>query len=127
MELTEKLKSMTGKTWMYKARLQKLLSFKIKEDSVTLVTDKEWYEIPITKINKELTEFLVAGQDSNQMELILFKSNGKQSLKDLIYENIDKIKANPSYITQAKELNSQVKTILEMAKIQLLMDRGKGK
>lgn len=124
MQLEEKLQSMLNKTWMYNTRNHKLLSFKIKEQEVILVTDKEWIEVPMTKINKTLSEFLpVDEREKSEMSVVLFKGNGKASLKDLIYENIDNIKKDPSYIPKAKALNEQVKTVIEMAKLELQIKR----
>lgn len=124
MQLEDKLQSMLNKNWMFNARNIKLLSFKITEDKVILVADKEWIEVPITKINQKLSEFLPAPDEHHsEMSVILFKGNGKASLKDLIYENIEKIKEDPAYIPKAKALNEQVKTVIEMAKLELLIKK----
>lgn len=120
MQLEEKLKQMVNKTWMYKTRNIKLLSFKINAELVTLVTDVEWIDVPIRKINQKLSEFLPVNVPvDSDMGAIIFKGNGKASLKDLIYENIEEIKRDPSYIPKAKALNEQVKTVIEMAKLEL--------
>ena len=124
MQLEEKLQSMLNKNWMYNTRNHKLLSYKLTEDKVILVTDKEWIDVPITKINQKLSEFLPAPEEvQSEMSVILFKGNGKASLKDLIYENIEKIKADTAYIPKAKALNEQVKTVIEMAKLELLIKK----
>ena len=115
---------MLNKNWMYNARNYKLLSYKLTEDKVILVTDKEWFEVPTTKINQKLSEFLPAPEEvQSEMSVVLFKGNGKASLKDLIYENIEMIKKDPSYIPKAKALNEQVKTVIEMAKLELLIKK----
>lgn len=120
MQLEEKLQQMVNKTWMHNARNHKLLSSKINGEKVILVTDKEWIEVPLTKINQKLSEFLPVDEPKeSELSVVLFKGNGKASLKDLIYENIDNIKKDPSYIPKAKALNEQVKTIIEMAKLEL--------
>lgn len=120
MQIEEKLQSMVNKFWMYHTRHHKLLSFKIKEGQVILVTDRDWIEIPLKRINQTLVEFLPVVEDKHSnLSVILFEGNGKASLKDLIYENIEKIKANPEYIKSAKALNEQVKTVIEMAKLEL--------
>lgn len=120
MQLEEKLQQMVNKTWMHNARNYKLLSFKINGEKVILVTDKEWIEVPLTKINQKLSEFLPVDEPKeSELSVVLFKGNGKASLKDLIYENIDNIKKDSSYIPKAKALNEQVKTIIEMAKLEL--------
>ena len=115
---------MVNKTWMYNARLHKLLSFKVEDDVVVLVTDKEWLEIPLKKINKGLDNFLEAagGNGHADVKMVLYGGNGNGNLKDLVFENINKIKADPSYINQAKAINEQVKTVIEMAKLQIKLN-----
>jgi len=109
---------------MYNARHHKLLSYKINEDSVTLVTDKEWYEIPITKINKELASFLPVSMDKGHKEvsIILFSGNGQSSLREVVMDNITKLREDPNYVKQAEAINNQVKTMIEMAKLKIKID-----
>ena len=124
MKLEEKLCSMLNKTWMYKTRNHKLLSFKIKTDDVIIVTDKEWIEVPLKNINQILAGFLpVDDEVRSEVSLVIFKGNGKPSLKDLIYENIENIKKDPEYIKTAKALNEQIKTVIEMAKLEIQLSK----
>lgn len=115
---------MVNKTWMYNARHHKLLSYRISENSVILVTDKEWYEIPITKINKELSSFLpVATSNSHKdVSIVLFSGNGQSSLRDVVMDNITKLQSDPNYIKQAEAINKQVKTMIEMSKLKIKID-----
>lgn len=127
-KLEEKLQSMLNKVWMHNTFNYKLLSFKITPIEITLVTDKKWMTVPIEKINKTLSEFSPVQDltDKPELSLMLFKSNGKQSMQDLVHENIQKIKEDPSYIPKAKALNEQIKTMIEMAKLEIELTKLKG-
>jgi len=122
MHLEERLKNMVNKTWMYNTRLHKFLSYKITNDSVTIVTDRDWYQIAIAKINKELEQFLEVNEKNN-LSVILFSGNGKSSIKDILYENINKLGKGELDIKTAKEINEQIKTLLSMAKLKIEMDK----
>ena len=128
MKLADKLFSMKDKTWMYNARLHKLINYKISEEEVQIVTDKEWFAFPITKINSVLEQFLPAEEEQpSQTQIAIFNGNGKSSLKDLVLENIELIKNDPNYIPKAKALNEQVKTMIEMAKLEIEYKKLTGK
>ena len=122
MKLEERLKSMVNKKWLYNTRELKLLSFKIDEDEVQLVTDKEWLAVAITKINAKLEEFLPVEEEEQKpdMSITFFNGNGHQSLRDLVQENITNIKDSGNYIPTARALNEQIKLMIEMAKLEIM-------
>lgn len=122
MKLEERLKSMVNKKWLYNTRELKLLSFKIDEDEVQLVTDKEWLAVAITKINAKLEEFLPVEEEEQKpdMSIAFFNGNGHQSLRDLVQENITNIKGSGTYIPTARALNEQIKLMIEMAKLEIM-------
>ena len=55
---------------------------------------------------------------SSQIKTVI--SGSEMDLKDIIQDNIIKIKENPDYISQATAINDQVKTLIDLAKTQLL-------
>lgn len=120
MKINDRLFSMKNKIWMYNTRLHKILNYKITDDEVQIVTDKEWLTFPITKINAALEQFLPANEEKQSLTSIaIFQGNGKPALKDLVLENIENIKKDSSYIPKAKALNEQIKTMIEMAKLEI--------
>lgn len=120
MKLADKLNNMKNKTWMYNTRLHKILNFKVTETEVQIVTDKDWLTFSITKINTALDQFLPANEEKqNVTSIALFQGNGKPALKDLVLENIENIKKDVNYIPKAKALNEQIKTMIEMAKLEI--------
>ena len=121
MKLEDRLKSMVNKKWLYNTRELRLLSFKISDEEVQLVTDKEWLVIGITKINAKLEEFLPVEEEEEKPDMtIAFFKGGHQSLRDLVQENITKIKEADNYIPKARALNEQIKLMIEMAKLEIM-------
>lgn len=118
--IAERLKDMQNKTWMYKTKLHKIINYKINDTNIEIVTDKDWFVIPVNKINVTLAEFLAAEEEKrNNINITLFQGNNKLALKDLVIENIEKIKKDPGYIPVAKALNEQLKTMIQMAKLEI--------
>lgn len=111
---------MQNKTWMYNSRLHKIINYKIGDESVQIVTDKEWFTFPITKINSVLEQFLPAQEEKpSETRVAIFNGNGKTSLRELVLENIENIRKDASYIPKAKALNEQVKTMIDIAKLEI--------
>jgi hypothetical protein len=120
MKIEDRLQSMIGKTYMYHTFTHKILSYQVRSEGVTIISDKKWIVIPITKINAELEQFLpIEFEKEVVVALTLFESGNKKSLKDLVMNNIDKLQQDPKFIDQAKALNEQVKTMIAMAKLEL--------
>lgn len=121
--LEDRIRSMVGKRFMYNANEQKILSYRIENSNLVIVTNRTWIEVPITLANKKLDEFLPVENESNQMALVSLKKEDKESLIHLIQDNISKIKGNPDYIRQAREINSQIKTLLDIVKTEIQIQK----
>lgn len=120
MKLEERLEKMVNKSFMYNATAMKVLSFKVFSEEVTIITDKGWKTFPITKINAEIEKFLPI-EPETLMPVVhtTFNNQDNESLKNLLMDNIKKIKENPEYLKQAKGINDQAKTVLAIARIEL--------
>lgn len=120
MKLEERLEKMVNKPFMYNATGYKILSFKVFSEEVTLVTDKGWKSFPITKINAELEKFLpIEPEKIMPIAFAAFEESNKESLKNLLMDNIKKIKDDPDFLPQAKGINEQAKTVLAVVKLEL--------
>lgn len=117
--IEDRIISMLNKVWMYNASNHKLLQYRIKGDMVTLVTDKTFIEVPLKELNKKLDEFLPVESDEEKALVLIIKN--KESLVNIIQENINKIQNNPEFIPQAKEINSQIKTLIDMVKTEIMI------
>lgn len=125
--LEERIIKMIDKTWMYNVKEYKLLSYKFESNDLILVTDREWIRIPVSLANKKLDEFLPVEREDNKMALVSLPKENRISLINLIQDNIAKIKNDPEYIKQAKEINSQVRTILDIVKTELQIHKASEK
>lgn len=120
MKLEERLEKMHNKAFMYNATEYKIISSKVFSEEVTLVTDKGWKTFPITKVNAELEKFLpIESEKVMPVAFSTFNDENKESLKNLLMENIKLIKENPEFLKQAKGINDQAKTVLAIVKMEL--------
>ncbi len=68
---------------------------------------------------KEFTPATVIAK-SDQMEVVVNNTNNMvDTLKDLLMDNITKVKNDPGYIAQAKEINKNVNSILNLTRLQM--------
>lgn len=125
--LEDRIRNMVGKKYLYNANEQKVLSYRFENNNLIIVTNRTWVEVPITAANKKLDEFLPIESEENSMALISLQRENRESLINLIQDNIAKIKNNPEYIKQAKEINSQVRTILDIVKTELQIHKASEK
>lgn len=121
--LEDRIRSMVGKKFMYNANEQKILSYRIENSNLVIVTNRTWIEVPITLANKKLDEFLPVEDDEEGKALTSLKQEDKESLIHLIQDNIQKIKSDPEYIRQAREINSQIKTLLDIVKTEIQIQK----
>jgi hypothetical protein len=121
--LEQRLTAMCGKKYMYNAVVHNVLSFNIENNIVTIVTDRQWIKVPITAVNRKLDEFEKI--EEPKTSLLPVQLQNKETLIDILNQNISKIQNNPEYIGQAKEINNQIKTIIDIFKTELLFHRVK--
>jgi len=124
-KLKEKLDKMLNQTWLYNTRLHQLLSYKIDDKSVTIVTDRDWLTFRIGDMERKLKEFLEVEQDDEfegdkGKQMILFKANESFSgLEKTILDNIKKLKEDNDFIKQANAINQSANTLINLMKTQI--------
>lgn len=133
--LLSRLSKMVGQTYLYNTNSVKILSYKQKEDHVTIVTDKDWIEVPLFKLPALLEEFLEVEQEDEEPQHLPSPSrnsslqvtqNARQnlsSLKDVLLDNITKVQKDKEYINQAKAINNNINTLMNMYKLELELTR----
>lgn len=121
-KINDKVSGMVGKEFLYKTNNIKVLSFKLDEQKLTIVTEEEWIEVDRFKALAELKEFLPA-EPGQQLAIVKPSIDGTVvgQLRDELMENIRKVRKDPNYIPQAAEINSNVKTIVDLAKAEIEM------
>lgn len=134
-ELSEKLESMKGGLFKNAKdhKVHRFISYKITGEDFQVVTDLDWYVKHISEAWLFLSSF-TEESDNGERGITIIKNSPVQQKEDpmianmtaLIKENIEKLKADKGYLEVARETNSQVKTLIELAKLQMLKNSPKG-
>lgn len=124
MKAIEQLKAMTGKSWMYKTRMVKILSHQQKGEAVVIVTDKDWIESDTVNLTTLLGEFLAVEQDDDpalentSLQVIQNTRSGLSELRTVLMDNIKTLQGNKDFIPQAKAINNNINTMINMVKLE---------
>ncbi len=118
MNIVEKLREMVGKSFLYNTREHKIRGFALKDGKAFIYTDKTTIKGEATK--EFLNEFLPIEEDFEEHSLQLLPDrNQMMNLKEILLDNIKKVKEDKSYIPQANSINKNINTLLNMAKLEL--------
>ncbi len=119
MLLNEKLDKMIGNSYLYQGRRHKILRTRTNGDTVEIATDRDWLAFPKENAHKALSEFLPAAEE-RAVTISALAGNGKmEKIAATVFDNIDKLKSDPAYIDQARAINDSIKTMVEVAKLEL--------
>ena len=130
-----KLKEMCGNGYIYNNQYYLIKSFKILSKVVRILTDKEDIvvfkediEILNTGFNLVPAQVSVVESPANNSYLPERKQLttgiiGKQSerLAEILMSNIEKVQKDPAFIPQAESINSQIKSVIDLAKTEIEM------
>lgn len=135
-QISKKLESMKGRSYEYAKQIHTVQSYAVDEETFSIRTDKNnfkrkhesadeffkfWYETPENKVVDKALE-KVKEPESPEVMAILNKENSlADDLVDILKHNIDQLKKNPGYINQAKAINNNVNSILNIQKLKLEM------
>lgn len=121
----EELKSMIGKQYLYNGNEIQILTYQLDGEDVTIITNQpqeKWVTVKVFDLKIKLLEFktvdLPAVNESKNDQLSV-TSNTLISLRDTLLSNIEKVKEDPAFIPQAKNISYNVQTIINLAKIEL--------
>lgn len=118
----EKLESIKGKLFIHKEKEERVLNYKIEVDMICIHTDIDQYKIGFGDLNIFLRNFLLVDEHPvvNQNKgLVILDNEGTKSIKEILMNNIKRVQNNPEYIPQAKQINSDVNSIIELAKAEI--------
>ena len=124
MKAIAQLKDMVGKTWLYKTNQVRILSFRHKEESITIVTDKDWVETTVYGLAELLKDFLEVSQEDSpalentSLQVIANTRNGLSELRSVLMDNIKTLQGNKEFIPQAKAINNNINTMINMVKLE---------
>lgn len=133
---TEKLQSMMGKHFKSKDNDQVIhfLSMKMDDDQIIIATDNNWitttpfdlnvffqkYEEVIVSERGEVSTIIKdVGIQSNKS--VTIPNNTFLELKNVLLENIQKVRENKDYVPQAKEISNSIGQLINLAKVEIEM------
>lgn len=116
----ELLRTMEGQKYMINAQHELLLHTEANETDVLIKTNVRTRRIELVKLADwmkdvmEIDETLVPAKMDTGIKPTVF-----QSLTDTLMDNIQKIKENPEYISQAQAIATQAKQVVDIARTQV--------
>lgn len=131
----QKLIEMKGKQFVF--RTHPLTIMDVQRDSQGFVISTDWktIDVPFNEIESTLKEFLPAS-DSTDLATshsfsvqVMSKHSGMMSdLKDVLLDNIKRVRENPDYAKQAQVVNKSASTLVSMValEVQVAKEVGKG-
>jgi hypothetical protein len=129
----ERLKAMTGKVYMYRASQISITKVEQRQDEILIKTLDRDIKIAFNHITDFIAECLPMDADYNSasgivkaeahpaLSVITSQASTMQDLGEILKSSIERVQKDPGYIPQAKEIGSNVKTMLQLAKLQLEM------
>ncbi len=125
----ERIQDMVGKTFMYRARTIKVRGCNVIDGEVRIQTQSHPVITNIAGLGDTLDEFLpVQGEPQSltitgeENALAMHKnSNTLNSLEEVLMQNINKLKEDPNYIDQAKEIANHAGKIIDISKTKVEM------
>jgi hypothetical protein len=121
----DKLEEMLNKTWMYNARVFKIVSYKIDETSATIATDHEWLTFKTIDLNKKLKEFLPVAEQNAALVISQRKAEVACITNDLLDE-IKNIREGNFDKNKIKSLNETINTLLGIFKTEAYLTKING-
>lgn len=115
----ENLKKLIGKTYLFRGNQIRVENYSVQNGSVTLVTDKGF----IDKKESEIDGFIAELQPVSYAPVVQTQIDSSVigNLKDILMDNIAKVKADANFIPQSEEINKNVKSIIDLAKTEIEM------
>lgn len=120
--IESRVRDMVGKSFLVNTITHKISNFRIADEKLLIVTDKRFFEVDLVNAPKTLEMFLETEDEHLPVQTFEVKALGSAGeIKDIIMENIRKLKGNPEYIPQAQAINESVKVLVDVAKTEVLM------
>ncbi|MFQ5631442.1 MAG: hypothetical protein ACE5I1_21945 [bacterium] len=118
-QLRDHLSDMVGQSYHYNDQVHKILQFKIDNFKVSIATDLDMLEFNVQKCIAELKKFKPVASEVSKALASIPQNQKLKNLRDILLDNIGKIQKDPQYFKQAMVINKSVKTMVDMAKVEL--------
>lgn len=118
-QLRDQLKGMIGQSYHYNGQVHKILQFKIDNFKVSIATDLDMLDFSVKESIAELNKFKPVAREVGKSLASIPNNEQMQILREVLMENIRKVQESSDFVQQASVINEQVKSMVEMAKIEL--------
>ena len=116
---------MIGKTYMYNAKEYIIEGASYSGDYMFVDTDKKVFRFHKDDVQKKASQFLPIDNTKpvkkEVVKEIAPQINSLRTVTDHLIECISKVKEDPNYIKQANSINSTIKTITQVMRLELDM------
>lgn len=128
-----------GKSWQHKGtnEIVRFMSYNRDGDEITVATDGEWLKTTYYDLQVFMNKYtpvpdreetakdhtvVIAKKDVQVLpDLKSIQMDTITHLKEALLDNIKKVREDPKYIPQAKEINATVNTIVNLARVEIDM------
>jgi len=103
---------------IFRKQSEEMISLWLENFKPAIIDTEECYEL---KVNRQVDEVILPAKFSPRTEPAIYTEN-KQALINLskaLLEDIDKVRKDPTYVAQAKQICNSVNTIVSITKLQL--------
>jgi hypothetical protein len=120
-EQHNQLMLMKGNTYLYSQIEYRIISYASTDDRVYMDTDKGAIDFPIVDFKVYMKKFIRVPDDKPVLPKyeMSIGNNSYNKMRDILLDNIEKIKVDKNFLPQAAEINNQVKTVIELAKTEI--------
>lgn len=124
MKATERLNKTLGKNFLYLGANILIQNYVRKEDKTRVITDRRDYNLTDEELALFLEELQPVDSSGTSPAVVsqaatILNNSGLSELQKILLDNIKKVQADKEYIPQASEIQNQVKTYIDLAKVQI--------
>jgi hypothetical protein len=129
------LENMVGKTYMFKKKNIMIKGFIIDRDSqiINIKTTGEPIDVSLIALPEFIKNCLEV-EEENEIQVtsteVIIPEKSKSEivvLREILMDNINKVRENKEYIEQAKSINNNINTLINMYKLELQISKEKKK
>jgi hypothetical protein len=121
------LEAMKEKAFLYKREVYHFQNYRVQGDNITVVTKEKWFDFGA---GDELYNFLKQCKEVSEQNVVAAhapsdlrnpqNNEAIKAIRDILLEDINKVRADPKYVNQAKQVNNNINTLLNAAKLELM-------
>jgi len=129
--IKNKLDNLIGNSWMYNGRNIRVKGVNQINGEIRVITEGHPIVFSVDKAEPKIEEFLpvdagpeaIRNPEARELAMQVFSKDKGQmdSLEEIILENIKNVKKDPKFVGQAKVVNSNVQTLLNINKQKIEM------